>query len=31
VIDRAGIVKAIHEGFRQGDDKALEQEIRSLL
>ena len=31
VIDRAGIVKTIHEGFRQGDEQALEQEIRSLL
>jgi peroxiredoxin len=31
VIDRAGIVKAIHEGFRHADEAALEQEIRSLL
>lgn len=31
VIDRAGIVKTIHEGFRQADEQALEQEIRSLL
>ena len=31
VLDRSGIVKAIHEGFRQGDEQTLEQEIRSLL
>ena len=31
LIDRAGIVHAIHEGFRRGDDATLEQEIRALL
>ena len=31
VIDRSGIVQAIHEGFHQGDEEALEQQIRSLL
>jgi cytochrome c biogenesis protein CcmG, thiol:disulfide interchange protein DsbE len=31
VIDRSGIVHSIHEGFRQGDEANLEQEIRSLL
>jgi len=31
VIDRAGLVQSIHEGFHQGDDSTLEQEIRSLL
>ena len=31
LIDRSGLVHAIHEGFRQGDEATLEQEIRSLL
>lgn len=31
VIDRSGIVHSIHEGFRQGDEATLEQEIRALL
>jgi len=31
VVDRSGIVQKIHEGFHQGDEAALEQEIRSLL
>jgi peroxiredoxin len=31
LIDRAGIVHAIHEGFRRGDEATLEQEIRALL
>jgi hypothetical protein len=31
VIDRGGLVQSIHEGFHQGDEATLEQEIRSLL
>jgi len=31
VIDKSGIVSSIHEGFHQGDEAALEQQIRSLL
>jgi peroxiredoxin len=31
VIDRSGLVSSIHEGFHQGDEAILEQEIRSLL
>jgi cytochrome c biogenesis protein CcmG/thiol:disulfide interchange protein DsbE len=31
VVDKSGLVHSIHEGFRSGDEQALEQEIRSLL
>lgn len=31
VIDKAGIVSAIHEGFHEGDEATLRQKIRSLL
>jgi peroxiredoxin len=31
ILDRAGLVQSIHEGFHQGDEATLEQEIRSLL
>jgi peroxiredoxin len=31
LIDQAGIVKAIHEGFRHGDEASLEQQIKGLL
>lgn len=31
LIDRNGVVRYVHEGFRRGDDKALRAEIRKLL
>jgi thiol-disulfide isomerase/thioredoxin len=31
IIDKAGIVTAIHEGFHEGDQAALREKIRSLL
>lgn len=31
IIDRAGVVRHIHEGYRSGDARTMEQEIRALL
>jgi len=31
LIDRNGVVRYVHEGYRRGDDKALRAEIRKLL
>mgnify|MGYP006279542103 CR=1 FL=1 len=31
IIDRRGIVRHVHEGYRSGDERAMEREIRALL
>jgi hypothetical protein len=31
LLDRNGVVRYVHEGFRRGDEKALREEIDKLL
>jgi peroxiredoxin len=31
IVDRRGVVRHVHEGFRSGDERTLEQQVRRLL